>query len=387
MSANGLSIARSLGRRGIPVYGLDSDPAQPGMFSRYCQPRLCPDVNVGEEPFIQDLILFGKAFQIRPVLHFAADEYILAVSRHRERIEPYFDFTLPQADLVEAFLDKEKSADLVQRHQLPHPRTYTIRNLEEAEAIAPSLSYPCLLKPILSHIWRLKHGAKKGEVVASAEELMAIYCEIHAEGSLVAVQEIIPGEDSLIYVYTTYINKQGISRATFTSHKVRQYPIHFGIACFDTSERSEELIRMNREFFAKIGYRGIAAIEYKLDPRDKQFKFIEVNMRTVIGGNLTIASGVDLPYIYYADLTQCEDIETHEFKDGVRRVDFMLDLGAFFHYRRLGELTLWKWLQTYRRPLYYTYFAWDDLRPWMMTTRRLAGIIGRKCKSVLLPAA
>ena len=39
----GLDIARSLGKRGIPVYGFDWDPKVVGAKSKYCQLVLCPD--------------------------------------------------------------------------------------------------------------------------------------------------------------------------------------------------------------------------------------------------------------------------------------------------------------------------------------------------------
>ena len=58
MTANGLSVARSLGRKGIPVIGIDSNRRQPGMFSRYCKHLVCPNVIEKEDDFLDFLINF-----------------------------------------------------------------------------------------------------------------------------------------------------------------------------------------------------------------------------------------------------------------------------------------------------------------------------------------
>jgi hypothetical protein len=42
-SFNGLAIARSLGRRGVPVFAVDSRPWEVGMHSRYVRPLTLPD--------------------------------------------------------------------------------------------------------------------------------------------------------------------------------------------------------------------------------------------------------------------------------------------------------------------------------------------------------
>jgi hypothetical protein len=43
MGPNGLGVARSLGRLGIPVISMDSDPHAAGFKSKYVKPATCPD--------------------------------------------------------------------------------------------------------------------------------------------------------------------------------------------------------------------------------------------------------------------------------------------------------------------------------------------------------
>jgi predicted ATP-grasp superfamily ATP-dependent carboligase len=56
MTGNGLAIAHSLGRKGIPVIGMDSKTGLPGQYSRYCRSSPCP--NVLEQPDqVRDLLI------------------------------------------------------------------------------------------------------------------------------------------------------------------------------------------------------------------------------------------------------------------------------------------------------------------------------------------
>jgi hypothetical protein len=56
----GLDIARSLGRRGIPVYGIDPDPEAAGRVSKYCSLIVCPDPKKSENDYLQFLVDWGK---------------------------------------------------------------------------------------------------------------------------------------------------------------------------------------------------------------------------------------------------------------------------------------------------------------------------------------
>jgi predicted ATP-grasp superfamily ATP-dependent carboligase len=53
---------------------------------------------------------------------------------------------------------------------------------------------------------------------------------------------------------------------------------------------------------AALGYHGIAQTEFRLDPRDEQFKLMEVNPRLWQWHGLARACGVDLPRIAYLDV-------------------------------------------------------------------------------------
>src|ERR1035438_9789518 len=75
----GLAVARSLGRRGIPVIALDRDPAGYALVSKYVTAAtLCPNVLEDETGFINFLIAVGHALKQPGVLFPCNDEWVLA---------------------------------------------------------------------------------------------------------------------------------------------------------------------------------------------------------------------------------------------------------------------------------------------------------------------
>ena len=82
---NGLGIIRSLGRKGIPVLGLDYE-SNIGLFSRYCQSMHCPDPKKDKEGFVEFLIKIGPRFRERPVLFPTNDPWLMAISEYREEL-------------------------------------------------------------------------------------------------------------------------------------------------------------------------------------------------------------------------------------------------------------------------------------------------------------
>ena len=60
---NGLATLRSLGRRGVRVEALSSDPLAIGLVSRYGTPHHCPDVVDDPDGLIRFLIDLGAQAQ------------------------------------------------------------------------------------------------------------------------------------------------------------------------------------------------------------------------------------------------------------------------------------------------------------------------------------
>ncbi len=222
MTANGLSVVRSLGRRGIPVIGIDSDPKQPGFYSRYCRAFVCPSAIGQEQEFIDYLIDTGERRQGKSVLFATADEYVLSISKNRQVLSKYYDFRYPEHELVASFLNKEKTCALANTHGIAHPATYFATDEEDISEIAQKVSYPCILKPRFSHIWSKKYGGKKVIVANSADELIEGFRVVSDNELEVIIQQIVNGPDSNVYVFMAYFDKESKPNAVFCCRKINQ---------------------------------------------------------------------------------------------------------------------------------------------------------------------
>ena len=116
------------------------------------------------------------------------------------------------------------------------------------------------------------------------------------------LQEIIPG--NTLYLFYSYFNHQSVPLGICGYDKVRQFPKDFGIGTICRSINRPQPIQKAVSYLQNIGYYGLAEPEFKLDPRDGQYKLIEINTRSVTQTLLANACGVHVEYLAYLDMIQ-----------------------------------------------------------------------------------
>ena len=85
----GLGIARSLGERGIPVFGLTAKRGIYGNYTRYATPVVSPDSREEPEALLSFLLKTGERFT-RPALLFPTrDDDVLFLDRFRKELAPW----------------------------------------------------------------------------------------------------------------------------------------------------------------------------------------------------------------------------------------------------------------------------------------------------------
>jgi glycosyltransferase involved in cell wall biosynthesis/predicted ATP-grasp superfamily ATP-dependent carboligase len=390
LSANGLSIIRSLGRKGVPVIGISASRNEPASRSKFLKSYfIAPFPILEQREFLNFLITFGKKLNRKAVLFATADEYIEVISKYRETLSEYYNFLLPAKELVEALLDKKGAYELTRDLGLAYPKTYFVNNEDELKAISEKIGYPSILKPRFSHLWREKYTETKVSTANSQDELLENFRAIKEDCLEVSAQEIIPGPDSNVYEFMAYLDKHSKPLAYFTCRKIRQYPPNFGIGCFSESKRHPKVTELGLDFLKKIGHKGLVHIEFKIDSRTNEPVFIEANLRTSFIGELSIASGIDLPYIAYKNLARrgADERPTpiSEFQEGVKLLNFELDLGSFYRRWKNKELKLLSWMKSFQgKRLAHSYFSLDDTMPFLFVYIGFIKTLSRKVKSAFL---
>jgi D-aspartate ligase len=294
----GLAVARSLGRRGVPILGLDREASGYGLHSRYTTVAgLCPYPLDDERAFINLLMEIGATLKQKAVLFPCLDEWVFAVARHRRELEEFFILPFSELDTIERILDKSLLYRKCEARGIPIPRTYYVGE-QSPEAVAAAIAFPCIVKPALQREFTNEFGEKVFRA-ATREEFLAL-CQRAARHPLLAQEIVGAGLDSF-YSLCSYIGRDGEAKGVFVGRKLEQYPPDFGTACLVDSRYVEEIVARGVAILKDFNYQGISEVEFIYDERDGDYKLLDINTRVWKWIGLPMRAGIDLPWLAYAD--------------------------------------------------------------------------------------
>ena len=320
----GLGIARSLGRRGIPVCVID-DQLSISKFSRYVDRVIRVNDLRDELRTVESVLEAGERYGMEGwVLFPTRDETVAAFARHRQKLAEFFRVTTAPWETIQSARDKGNTYYFAEKLGIPVPRTYIPASERELEDLSPKL--PLAIKPAVKENFFYAMGDKAWRA-DTPPQLKRLYQkalkQIRPEEIL--VQDIIPGDGRKQYSYCAFF-RDGKAHSTLIARRVRQHPREFGrAATYVETADVPEIEELAERFLAAINYYGIVEIEFKQDPRDGQFKLLDVNARTWGFHILGAAAGVDFPYLLYADQIG-EPIQNCKAKAGVGWLRFITDV-------------------------------------------------------------
>lgn len=289
---NGLGVARSLAARGVRVTVVKTQPFDMAHHSRdvaahYTVPAL------DEHPEALIEVLERHALRWTGAMIYPTNDGALAaLSSARNRLEQTYALLMPSTDAVDVLLDKSRMHAMAIAAGLPTPTSYGLA--ARTELPWEQIRFPVVVKPLVGHQFARRFGAKL--FVAHDRAALEQCCDrVQAVGIACQVQALIEGADDQIFAYCLHMDRHGAPSRGLVVHKIRQSPPFFGVARVaevvgDDTEMRECAIALLRQ----IGFRGVAAVEFKRDARDGTLRFIEVNGRTVIYNALLRRAGLDL---------------------------------------------------------------------------------------------
>jgi D-aspartate ligase len=381
-SITGLQTSRILSARGIPVVGVGSDPSEPFCRSRAFSRKVFTSTT--DERLIDALVELGPTLPARAPLFLSADEAVLLVSRHRDRLAPWYHVALPSHATVEMLVDKTTFARFAEVHGLPIPQTMLIADVRAAQAAADELRFPILLKPgIRAEHWA-KHTKAKAFKAVSRSEFLEICTRALEWGGRLIAQEWIPGAESNLFSCNTYLSSAGDPLATFVARKIRQWPPETGRSSLGVECRNDEVRDTTIKLFQLAGLTGPAYLEMKRDERDGRHWIIEPNVGRATGRSaIAEAGGVELLLTQYCDLLGLPLPEQREQRDmGAKWVYLRWDLQASLVAMLRGNLTPLGWWRSLRGPKFYAAWSPSDPLPfildfWAPAARRIRRTLRR----------
>jgi D-aspartate ligase len=356
----GLGIARSLGRRGIPVFILE-DQHSISLFSKYAS-RVIRVKNLRDEQQTIDSVLeVGHRFGLKGwVLFPTRDETVAAISRHRARLAEFFRVTTPDWNTVQWAWDKKNTHILAKRLGIPSPETWSPRSAKELAALYPRL--PLAIKPAVKENFFYATG-KKAWRADTAEELDQLFARANQEikPEEVMVQEIIPGDGKHQFSYCAFF-RNGKAHSSLVARRNRQHPHEFGrAATYVESVERPAIEELSERFLKAIDYYGLVEVEFKQDPRDGQYKLLDVNARAWGFHSIGLPAGIDFPYLVYAD-QMGEEVEQRRGESGVGWLRLITDVPTVLTGLLRGRLKLGAYLSSLRRTRVESVFCLED--PW-----------------------
>ncbi len=356
----GLGIARSLGRKGIPVYILE-DQQSISSFSKYAT-RVIRVKNLRDEQETVDSVLeVGREFGLQGwVLFPTRDETVAAISRHRARLADFYRVTTPDWETVKWAWDKTNTHILAKQLGIPAPETWNPRSLEELEALYPHL--PLAIKPAVKENFFYATG-KKAWRADTPEELKELFFQANRQikPEEVMVQEIIPGNGDHQFSYCAFF-RDGKVHSSLVARRNRQHPYEFGrAATYVESIELPAIEELSERFLKAIDYYGLVEVEFKQDPRDGKYKLLDVNARAWGFHSIGSPAGVDFPYMLYAD-QMGEAVEPRRGKSGVGWLRLVTDIPTVVTSLVFGRLKLGAYLKSLQNTRVESVFCRED--PW-----------------------
>lgn len=374
-----LSITRSLGRRGVPVHVLGDARSSLAGASRYCTEfvDLGSDTDVVERWLEWLRVRAPKGAVVLP----CGDDGLACVAANSARLREWGLIPADNAGAASlAMLDKDETYAIAAAAAVPAPKTWRITEPQELAAIAAEITFPCALKPLHSHLFSRVFGDRKLFVVESLEELTAALERTREHGLEMLVTEIVVGPDDRLWGLSTYIDAEGEPLFEIVKRKLRSYPVHFGVGCYQAIEWDPEIAELGMRFVRAAGLRGMANVEFKRDSRDGGPRLIECNHRFMASNECLRRAGVDVPWIAYRQALG-QPVTVGPWREGVHLVMPGIDFKSAREMRAEGDLSWLGYIASLLRyPLYVHVFSFGDLGPSVLNMRRRTG---RKLKALL----
>jgi D-aspartate ligase len=356
-----LGVIRSLGRHGIPVWLLE-ESASNATTSRFVKRRFPWPAEAAEDDQFAYLTDLGDHHGLAGWTLFpTSDESAALISRRHDELARRFILTTPAWDAMRWAYDKRLTYQLAAEIGIDYPWTYVPRDRDELMTL--DFPFPVIVKPAIKPEWSRLTAAKAWRCDNRAE-LNARYDEARAavEREAIMVQELIPGGGEEQFSFVALCDR-GHPLAWATARRTRQLPLDFGrFSTFVETIDHPAVEEPSRKLLEAMDYTGLIEIEYKRDPRNGAYKPIDINGRIWAWHTLGRRAGVDFPYLQWQQVHGKPIPETHG-RTGVRWMRGLTDFPAATQAMRQGTLGPLAYLRSFRRPIEFAIFAFDDPLP------------------------
>ncbi|WP_458205922.1 carboxylate--amine ligase [Haladaptatus sp. NG-SE-30] len=312
-AGSSLACTRSLGRRGIPIIAASESDSAPAFASKYVTETAClPAPGDDIAGYRDGLLALAERPDVETIVPLREPEsYVL--SKYREEFAEHVATPWSDSEAMASARDRHRLFERAREVGIPAPETRLLSEWDDwgDETVVKS-RYTVLV--------RANRTAYPDVRFVSGEP--DIDRLVHRMGHEPIVQECIP--DGSEYGFFALFD-HGEPVVTFQHRRIRSYTYSGGASVFRESVAHPQLHEQGVRLLSALDWHGPAMVEFRRDPRDGEFKLLEVNPRFWGSLQLAVHAGVDFPYRYY------------QLARGVREPDDGYATGVGSHVLR-GEL-------------------------------------------------
>ncbi|MBC7876521.1 MAG: ATP-grasp domain-containing protein [Anaerolineales bacterium] len=286
-----VDIVRSLGRS-MNVTILSKNYHVPARYSRFLDSSIVHFIDRGnleqEVDYLEELIQ-KRAFD---VIISAGLDGNRVLSYGKERIKKLAKVPVPSFECFDIAEDKAKTILLAQSIGVSVPTSYFPLSQDNLLHSFSNIKFPVVVKA--------RGGQGHYGFANNLEQLQSIYARICnevpdqiKENAWPIIQEYIPGK---IHGFYALMN-QGELRACFMHERIHEVPPSGGPSSLAKNYYDEDLVKQGTAILNALKWHGVAMVEFKKDERDGEYKLLEINPKFWGSLGISIAAGVDFPYI------------------------------------------------------------------------------------------
>jgi D-aspartate ligase len=366
-----LGVTRSLGRIGVPVFGVHEGPLAPVASSRYLAGRFFWRAAPNDvDNVTEGLLRLAERIGRPAVLLTTDDAGALFLAEHGNELRRWFLFPDPPPDLPRKLASKPSLHQLCGELGIRSPQACVPDSLATAREFARAAGYPLIVK--LTNPWIAASPLPSTSIVRHQQALDEMYKLREQFGAELMLQEFIPGGPGHDWFFHGYCDAASVCRPAFTGTKARSFPVGAGGTTFGRSVANEKLRDDVTALLARIGYRGVLDIDLRIDSRDGQYNLLDFNPR--FGAQFRLfrdTAGIDVAIAAYLDLTG-QAIPAGEQVDERTFMVESADLLSVLAGPRRWNHGLKSWVSSLRAVDEPAWFARDDLRPFGLMCCRMA---------------
>ncbi|MFO7927743.1 MAG: ATP-grasp domain-containing protein [Halobacteriota archaeon] len=371
-----LAAVRSLGRAGVDVIAVSSDPNPPSFASTYCtRSVVVPSPSMSLSAYSDALLEVLEKTGSRAILPMReADVYALARSSaaFAEHITPMW----PSPETLRNAQDRSQLFEAADAVGVPRPETKPLTDWPDHER-------PVVVKPRYTILVDESDDRARypGVRVYEPEERPNPDAIVEEMGHRPLLQEFIPNGGEFGYFA---LFDRGEPVATFQHERIRSHAYGGGASVYRRSVHVPTLDRYGAGLLSELRWHGPAMVEFRRDARDGSFRLMEINPRYWGSLALPIHAGVDFPrYHYQLAVGDVPSIEPGVYDTDVGCHKLRGELLYLYNvYRGVGNgprPSLGGECASVLRSLYrdprFDYLDLEDLRPFFADLRNTVGQI------------